>query len=337
MKLFISSILLLLIVIVIPATACTTFVLKTKTDLVFGRNLDWVSEHGLIVTNARGVYKESLVFMEDTPLKWTSKYGSITFNQFGKEFPFGGMNEKGLVIEIMLASASYPAIDHRPAVNELQWIQYQLDNSATIEEVIAKAKKIRISMIAQQLHYLICDANGNTAVIEFRAGRMKVYSGSKLPYPVLENSVYQESLRQKRNNEECRFATASSMVSNYEEKEGESILDYSFKILKEVALDGAWSIVYDIKNMKVYFKTASNQKVSCFDVNRFSFECSVDSKMYELQNHSEGDLTSFFEVFSSRENKKIFKDALKTNEIPLPLPIKKQFMEYHKNCICKED
>ena len=37
--------------------ACTTFVLKTKNDLVFGRNLDWVSEEGLIVVNKRNVKK----------------------------------------------------------------------------------------------------------------------------------------------------------------------------------------------------------------------------------------------------------------------------------------
>jgi len=34
-----------------------------------------------------------------------------------------------LVIEIMCADVSYPEFDDRPAVNELQWIQYQLDNS----------------------------------------------------------------------------------------------------------------------------------------------------------------------------------------------------------------
>jgi choloylglycine hydrolase len=30
-------------------------------------------------------------------ISWISKYGSITFNQYGREFPTGGMNEKGLV------------------------------------------------------------------------------------------------------------------------------------------------------------------------------------------------------------------------------------------------
>ena len=42
-------------------------------------------------------------------ISWTSKFGNVTFNQYGKEFPTGGMNENGLVIELMwLNEARYP-------------------------------------------------------------------------------------------------------------------------------------------------------------------------------------------------------------------------------------
>ena len=33
--------------------------------------------------------------------QWQSKYASVTFNQYGVELPTGGINEKGLVVEIM--------------------------------------------------------------------------------------------------------------------------------------------------------------------------------------------------------------------------------------------
>src|SRR5687768_14824235 len=134
---------------------CTTFVLKTKNGLYFGRNLDWVSDLGLVIVNQQNVTKESLVFPPEKPINWTSKYGSVTFNQFGKEFPFGGINEKGLVIEIMVSMAEYAEPDERPIVNELQWIQYQLDNSATIEEVIQTDAFLRIGQTHEILHYLI--------------------------------------------------------------------------------------------------------------------------------------------------------------------------------------
>jgi choloylglycine hydrolase len=162
MKLLFFSILLSLKVS--TGFSCTTFVLKNDSTLLFGRNLDWVSDDGIAVVNKRNVEKTALVLPPSRPMEWTSKYGSLTFNQFGKEFPFGGINEKGLVVEIMLVKTEYPEADKRAAVNELQWVQYQLDCSKSVEEVIKSDSFLRISKIRQNLHFLICDSAGNTAV-----------------------------------------------------------------------------------------------------------------------------------------------------------------------------
>src|SRR5258705_9493536 len=117
--------------------ACTTFLINRDGHLVFGRNYDWVSDAGIVCTNLKGLFKTSMKTNDGESISWVSKYGSITFNQYGKEFPTGGMNEKGLVVELMwLDETKYPVSDARPAVDVLQWIQYQLDNCAAIEEVI---------------------------------------------------------------------------------------------------------------------------------------------------------------------------------------------------------
>jgi len=74
------------------------------------------------------VEKTALLYPETVgqPAKWVSAYGSVTFNQFGRELPLGRMNEAGLVIEIMwLTQTEYPHSDRRPALRELQWAQYQ--------------------------------------------------------------------------------------------------------------------------------------------------------------------------------------------------------------------
>lgn len=107
--------------------------------IYLGRNLDWDWEDGMIFINPRNVRKTAIVISLQDAAKWTSKYGSVTFNQLGREFPFGGMNEKGLVIENMwLDGTQYPQPDARPEVNMLQWIQYQLDNYSTVAEVVAR-------------------------------------------------------------------------------------------------------------------------------------------------------------------------------------------------------
>lgn len=97
-----NVLILLLLFFTTNAISCTTFVLKNSNNLVFGRNLDWFSDNGIVVINKLNIKKTALVFPPEKPVTWTSRYGSITFNQFGKEFPFGGINEKGLVVELMV-------------------------------------------------------------------------------------------------------------------------------------------------------------------------------------------------------------------------------------------
>src|SRR5579883_894965 len=83
------------------AFSCTTFVLQGDGRIYFGRNLDWHWESGLVFVNQRHVGKMAVVAPGHVPARWVSKYGSVTFNQFGMELPMGGMNEAGLVVENM--------------------------------------------------------------------------------------------------------------------------------------------------------------------------------------------------------------------------------------------
>ena len=144
--------------------SCTTFTIKTDDELVFGRNYDFNIGYGLVFINKKGVIKNAMT-SQQPGAEWISKYGSVTFNQFGREFPTGGINEAGLVVELMwLDDTKYPAKDERPAMGGvLQWIQYQLDNCETIQEVIDTDKLIRIPTAAVPIHFLITDKYGNSA------------------------------------------------------------------------------------------------------------------------------------------------------------------------------
>ena len=106
----------LLLLPVPEATACTTFCLKRGSQAVFGKNYDWGVGDGLVIVNKRGVAKTALIPPQEKPARWVSRYGSLTFNQYGRELPSGGMNEAGLALELMwLDETRYPAPDGRPA------------------------------------------------------------------------------------------------------------------------------------------------------------------------------------------------------------------------------
>lgn len=162
------------------------------------------------------------------------------------------MNEKGLVIEIMRSNADYPIKDHRPALNELQWIQYQLDNASSIEDVLNHDKLIRIHPVKEELHFLVCDQTGAKMALEFKDGKLVVFKGDDLPLPILANTNYNTDLQQYKLGKSSRFTTVVNHIKNYNNSLNDPI-EYSFNILKNVALEGSWSIVYDLKNKNIYY------------------------------------------------------------------------------------
>jgi penicillin V acylase-like amidase (Ntn superfamily) len=303
-------------------SACTTFLLKSKDRVVFGRNYDWITGEGVLNTNLRGLNKTSMQIKDQETISWTSKYGSLTFNQYGKEFPTGGMNEKGLVVELMwLDGTVYPAKDDRAAVDVLQWIQYQLDNAATIEEVIASDKLLRISGNNAPLHYLIADAEGNAATIEFLEGKMVVHKGGDLPVPVLTNNQYGYSLQKVKagategNNSLERFSTVCSMLNRFN-KTGENIkspVDYSFNILNEVAQGSftKWSIVYDITNKQVHFKTEGHSGIKSICFADIEFSCKAVPMLFILNQDMKGDIREKLVNYTSAINEQSLRNAFK--------------------------
>ena len=279
--------------------ACTTFCLKAGNQLVFGRNYDWSIGVGLVVVNKRNLSKTAFIAPPDKPAKWISKYGSITFNQYGMEYPMGGINEAGLVVEqMMLQVSQFPDADSRPAIGELPWIQYQLDNFASVEEVIASNSSIRILKNSVPIHFLVCDKSGHVATIEFLEGKMVHHTSQSLPVKALANSTYDESLKylknhvgfggekeiSRTNRSLDRFVRAASMIRGYKNNKHVPIMDYAFKILADVSQNSStqWSVVYDVKNLSISFKTLRAPKIKILQLKDFDFSCQTPSKVIDI-------------------------------------------------------
>lgn len=303
--------------------ACSTFLLSKNGRHVFGRNYDWVSGNGMVIVNARGVAKNSFMPADGKSISWVSGYGSITFNQFGKEFPHGGINERGLVVELMwLSETVYPEEDDRASMNELQWIQYQLDNCANIAEVIATDKKIRISRAGAPLHYLVADASGKAATIEFIDGKMVVHQGTDLTYPVLTNTPYKDALKQANPSKDVkgtfqdnsleRFSTACKMVKQYQVNDiKEEPVDYAFNILNKVSQKDftKWSIVYDITNKQVHFIANGQTQRKTFALRDFDFNCNTPAVAFSLHDTKSGGISKAFTMLTFEQNKKLIEQS----------------------------
>lgn len=296
-------VILLLITQPFDAIGCTTFCMKDNNGhLIFGRNFDFPSGLGYVEINHRSQIKAAHIAPPEKPFSWISKYGSISFNQIGREFPYGGMNEAGLVVEQMWhQDAKYPEMDDRKALTELQWIQYQLDNAATVDEVIASDSWLRISFTSTAtLHFLVADAEGKVATIEFTDGKMNVYTGSTLPYAALANCSYETSLDYKlkkeigntesfaawTENSSGRFKTAADMIASWSPDKGH-IVEYGFSVLEHVAQGDAtqWSIVYDITEMKIYYRTNTNPQIRSLNFNDFDYACNGEALRLDIHSN----------------------------------------------------
>ena len=77
----------------------------------------------------------------------------------------------------------------RPTLNELQWIQYQLDNFGSVAEMTAAAPGLRVSPVYALVHYLACDKSGACAAFEHIGGKQVVTAGAR----ALTNHPYAES------------------------------------------------------------------------------------------------------------------------------------------------
>ena len=324
--------LLCFFLVVQSGLSCSTFMLKQGNVLIVGHNLDERGHvPGVIVINKRGVFKQGMSWQEilsgkpapNPPLRWISKYGSVTFNPFCRDFPDGGMNEAGLFIEEMtLRGTIFPEDKSKPLIFMMQWMQYVLDNFETIDQVIESAHDFTLDGWAW--HFFTADSKGNAAVIEFLEGELKVFKENDLPVSALCNTQYEtetEGLKKFQgfggdraidlsNKRQPRFIQAAQMIKNYDSSESPAV-EYGFDILKQLERGGTrWSFVCDLKNLKAYFRTNRAAKIKELDLNSFDLSCKTPVKMLDIHSRLSGNVEKNFQDYSLESNRDFIKNAI---------------------------
>ncbi len=293
----------------VPAAdhGCTSFCLDNGGQGVFGTNLDESFSEGYLYVNQRNVAKsawEPNTAGEYVP--WTSRYGSLTFNLVGYQLPWCGMNEAGLMISTMaLAETRFPDADARIPLTGGYWIQYQLDNYSSVEEVIASDALVRIAP-GSQSHYLACDASGDCATIELLEGKMVYHTGETLPVAALTNNIYADSIKVWQSGQSTydnslkRFSKAADRVTSFEATSGQGAVDYAFETLVQVKNPGltAWSIVFDAQGRRAYFRTVRNEEIRAVDFSKLDFSCGKPVQMLSIDVKSLGDVSDDFVEYS---------------------------------------
>lgn len=320
---------LVVIILQIPQThACTSFCFDTPDGPVFGTNLDLKFDKGHVFINRRGIAKKGYgKSITGETLRWVSKYGSVTFNLVGRELPWGGMNEAGLVVSTMqLMTTEFPPADERPPVSSGTLVQYVLDTCGNIAEVARVDSLLRLA--DDDSHYLVTDATGETAVIEYIGGRMLFYMGDDLPVKALANAPYSACLTYVNEGVIPAFNPGASVervaAADYESKafdpeQGVSPVDYSMRILTETVVAPKkwwkdwfhepytrWSVVFDIGRREAYFRTVAAPDVKRLSLGSFDLSCDAPLKMLDVNMDVAGDVDDLFVPYDHDVNLKIF-------------------------------
>ena len=296
---------------------CTSFYLNSGAG-VYGTNFDSDYSRGQIFANTRGIEKSGMESgSSGKKARWTSKYGSLTCNLGGYQLPWAGMNEAGLIISTMaLAGSESPAADERTPLFSPFWVQFLLDTCASVEEVIAQQRWVRIKDTVD--HFMVADMTGNCAVIEFIGGRMVVHTGRTLAVCVLTNNIYEYSVlawMEKRAQGESlkRFITAADKVDVYTPSGTRPPEKYAFSVLSLTAdhLLTKWSIVFDQKNLRVSYFTKQNRSIRTIDLKEMDFSAQTPVKMLDIDVGVTGDVTSTMGPYSHDAAFSHMSDALK--------------------------
>ena len=285
--------------------ACSTFCFAVGDRRLFGKNYDFEIGEGLVMSNPMGLQKRGA---QPGGPEWIASYGSVTFNQFGRDNPMGGINTGGLVVELMwLDEAKYPERDTRAPLGVLEWIQYQLDTAATVDGVLASDAKVRIEGQVP-LHYLVSDRAGKVATVEFLDGRLVAHKEATLAIPVLTNSMYRESVKFTESRGSVprgsgsleRFARAADGVARLTAKAPPDPIEAAFGVLQTVAQSNTrWTIVYDQTEMLVHFRTTTHRPIRTVAVGGLDFSCRAGARMLDLDARLSGDVTRQLTPYSS--------------------------------------
>ncbi len=314
--------------------ACTTFCLSDGSHHLVGKSYDWDMEQGMVIANPRGLHKRALLLdQSQRAAEWDATYASVTFNQYGREMPNGGMNEAGLVVEVMwLDETAAPSPDKRPAVGELQWIQMQLDTRASVADMVRLADKVRVAPMAGKVHYMACDATGACAVFENLGGKMVVTAGQQLASKVLTNDTYAASAASLAAHQGFggkktiprgassleRFVRAASLVGRRavkpERKTALSVLDS--------VRNGSytkWNIVYDPVARRIAFRTRSRPALKEIDLAALATDCRRGgARVLDMATAARGDVTARFTGYTFAGNKKLVETSLAPVAASLP-------------------
>lgn len=236
---------------------CSTFFARTpEGHYILARNLDTtVTTPFVIKTNSKNGFK-TVGMANLHNVNWNNENLISKFTALAAPYyTFDGMNEKGVAI----GSLSVPVgcksdvNDNKITLYDYSVIRLTIEKAKSVEDAIMQLLQYNVKMEDKYpSQYMLADAAGNCAVIDYVDGSMKV---------VEKEGNYQIATNMLLYNNEKHQGYSSDRFKAFEkvlyEKNGIISIEDALKLLIEQTVPGEaqWSSVYDLtdKTMTVKF------------------------------------------------------------------------------------
>lgn len=223
---------------------------------LFARNFDWDPDAALVLhTDPPDGYAS--VSIVDTFFLGVEPTQDPTVDAESRELllnaplgPIDGVNEMGLAIGLAADySGSLDPDPAKPTVSGLRIMRLVLDAARTVDEAIDVFDEFNLDFTGgPPLHYLIADASGASAVVEFDDGEMVVIPGAP-PWQVLTN-FHQFGANDSEFQSDGRYATAAAAL---EPAGGAVDWRAALGVLEDVAQGHTqWSVTYDLRSGEMH-------------------------------------------------------------------------------------
>lgn len=299
------------------AEACTRFVYHgADGQIITARSMDWKSD---VMTNLYVLPKGMERNGEAGPnsIRWKSKYGSVVATGYDISTT-DGVNEAGLAANLLwLVESEYPPFDKdsKPGLTIAAWAQYVLDNFATVEEAVNALEEQPFTIVTDSvpgedrlttLHLSISDASGDSAIVEYIAGKQVIHHSRD--YQVMTNSpIFDQQLALNAywkqiggtvmlpgtNRAADRFARASFYVNAVPKFEDPNRAVASvFSVIRNVSVpfglntpeepnisSTRWRTVVDHKRKLYFFESALTPNTFWVDLKALDFSADTGKVM----------------------------------------------------------
>jgi hypothetical protein len=238
---------------VVTGWACTCFAsLGRAAGAVFGRNFDWYDHAALLLFTDPPGRHASVAMVDISYLGFGRQDPSLAERRrllHAPFLPFDGMNECGLAVGMMAVPDADPGHDpHKPSVSDLGAIRLMLDYAQNVDQALALLSGYNIAFSQPFLHYLLADVGGDSAVVEFVDGEMRILRNEE-PWQVATNFVISESMPEGGSSTCWRYNAAYQVL---QQARGTVTDDEAMSLLQAVSQGNTiWSIVYGLHSRDV--------------------------------------------------------------------------------------